>query len=115
MSHLRVMAMSKEVEGQLNHGKAVEELIKQDKNAPVPIENQLIYLYAWNLRVLDSLSPFLLSDFKREIAKFVESRHPGFLEELRTSKELSDSAKRNLDECIRQYFEVSKSAQAFQN
>ena len=115
MSHLRVMAMSKEVEGQLNHGRAIEELIKQDKNTPVPIENQLIYLYAWNLRVLDNLSAFLIRDFKREILKFVEHQAAGLIDEIRQTKSLSDPARQELDECIRQYFEVSKSAQAIQN
>ena len=115
MSHLRVMAMCKEVSAQLDHGKAIEELIKQDKNQPVSTENQLIYLYALGMRVLDNLSPFLIGDFKREISKFVDRQHPGLRHELRRSKELTEDSKKKLDMAITKYFEVSKGEQVNPN
>jgi F-type H+-transporting ATPase subunit alpha len=115
MSQLRVMAMSKEVGAQLKHGKAIEELIKQNKNEPVAVEKQLVYLYALNLRVLDNLSPSQIGNFKEEISEFVEKHYPGLLSEIRESKSLSDSIKKKLDECVRRYFEVSKDAQAIKD
>lgn len=115
MSHLRAMAMSKEVGAQLDHGRAIEEFVKQDKHDPVSIENQLIYLYALDMRILDNLSVFLIRDFRREIPKFVESRYPGFFKDVRESKSFSDSMKKKLDECIRRYFEVSKGAETTAN
>lgn len=111
MSQLRVMAMSKEVGAQLKHGKAVEELIKQDKNDPVAVEKQLVYLYTLNLRVLDNLSPSQIRNFKEEIPGAVEQQYPGLLPEIRESKSLSDSIKKKLDKCVKRYFEVSKDAQ----
>lgn len=115
MSQLRVMAMSKEVGKQLKHGQAIEELIKQEKNTPIPIEHQILFLYALKLRVLDNLSPFLIKDFKNEIAKFVDRRYPELLEEIREKKKLTEFAKDQLDECMQRYFEVSKSAQHIPN
>ncbi len=111
MSHLRVMAMSKELATQMSHGRAIEEVTKQDKNAPVPVEVQVLFLYALNMHVLDNLTPFLIRDFKREIPKFADASFPGMLDEIREKKELNDSIRRRLDECIAKYFEVSKSAQ----
>ena len=115
MSHLRVMAMSRELATQMSHGRAIEEVTKQDKNVPVPVEVQVLYLYALNMRVLDNLTPFLIRDFKREITKFVEISSPGLLDEIREKKALDDSTKRRLDEIVAKYFEVSKGAQAVPN
>jgi F-type H+-transporting ATPase subunit alpha len=111
MSHLRVMAMSKDLAAQMSHGRAIEEVTKQSKNQPVPVEIQVLYLYALHMRVLDNLTPFLIGDFKREIPKFADVNFPGLLDEIRERKELDDSIRRRLDECISRYFEVSKGAQ----
>ncbi len=115
MSQLRVMAMSTEVGNQLKHGQAREELIKPEKNTPIPIEHQLLFLYALRLRVLDNLSPFMIKDFKNEIAKFVDRRYPELLEEIRQNKKMTEFVKDQLDECMQRYFEVSKSAQRLPN
>jgi F-type H+-transporting ATPase subunit alpha len=108
MSQLRVMAMSKELGVQLKHGQAIEELIKQDKNKPVAVEKQLIYLYALNLRVLDNLTSVQIKKFKDDIPKFVKKHYPGLIAKIQKSKLLSDSVKKKLDECLKEYFEVSK-------
>jgi F-type H+-transporting ATPase subunit alpha len=115
MSHLRVMAMSKELATQMSHGRAIEEVTKQDKNDPVPVEVQVLYLYALNMHVLDNLTPFLIKDFKKEVPKFANASYPGMLDEIREKKELDDSLKRRLDDCIAKYFEASKGAENISN
>src|SRR3989338_7354135 len=46
---------TEDVEARLKHGRVLTELLKQDKNRPIPIEEQAILLYFFRKGCLDSL------------------------------------------------------------
>lgn len=110
MTQLRTTGLSKEAEARLKRGEAINQLIIQDKNKPISIEEQIIYLYALNAGILDALSPIQIKQFKGQIRSFIQKRHTGFFSELRKTKELSDELKRKLDECLREYFSKEQKA-----
>ncbi|MEI6631871.1 MAG: F0F1 ATP synthase subunit alpha, partial [bacterium] len=51
MTQLRTTGLSKEAESRLKRGEAINQLIIQDKNKPVALEEQIVYLYALSLGV----------------------------------------------------------------
>ena len=55
MSRLKSTSISKEAEEVLKHGDVITKLITQDRHNPIPMEYQIIYLYALNTGVLDCL------------------------------------------------------------
>jgi len=105
MSRLKSTSISKEAEEILKHGEIITKLITQDRHNPIPMEYQIIYLYALNTGVLDKLEIVEIDKFKSEFIKLVQETSPEILKKLRETKELSNDIKENLNRCLKQYFE----------
>jgi len=104
MTQLRTTGLSKEAETRLKRGEAINQLIIQDKNKPVPLEEQIVYLYALNLGILDNLSAVQIRGFKQKIASFINNRYPKFFPEIRSTHELGEESKASLEEALKEYF-----------
>jgi F-type H+-transporting ATPase subunit alpha len=105
MTQLRATGLSKEAEARLRHGEVISRIIVQDKNKPVSLEEQIVYLYALNKRILDNLSSTQINNFKQDFFPFLQKYYPQLPQEIRTSTELSGVIKYKLDECLKKYFE----------
>jgi F-type H+-transporting ATPase subunit alpha len=103
MTLLRTTGLSKTAEAKLKRGEAINQLIVQDKNKPVSIEDQIVYLYALNSGALDTLSANQIRQFKQDISPFIAKRYPGFYSKVRATKELGDDVKQELGECLQEY------------
>ncbi|MCM8757944.1 MAG: hypothetical protein NC903_02660, partial [Candidatus Omnitrophica bacterium] len=107
MTQLRAGALSKEAEGRLKRGEVINQLIIQEKNKPVSLEEQVLYLYALNKGLLDNLSISQIKRFKNEILSFVNKNYPEFCSSLRSTHELTEEMKKALDNCFKLYFDES--------
>lgn len=107
MTQLRAAGLSKEAEAKLKRGEAITNLIIQDKNRPVSLEEQILYLYALNQGLLDNLSPGQIKKFKQEFFTFVQQRAPSLLSQVRGSKELPQKAKDELSNYLKDYFHAA--------
>ncbi|MDD4938738.1 MAG: F0F1 ATP synthase subunit alpha [Candidatus Omnitrophica bacterium] len=105
MTQLRTTGLSKEAEGRLRRGEAINQLIIQDKNNPVSLEEQIIYLYALNRGALDNLSATQVKTFKAGSLAFMEKLYPGFSSLLRNGRELTDDIKAKLDAGLKEYIQ----------
>jgi len=103
MTQLRTTGLSKEAELKLKRGEVMNQLIIQDKNKPVSLEEQVIYLYALNKGMLDDISINQVKDFKRDILSFILKHHPQFCASLRNTRELDDELKNQLQEGFKKY------------
>jgi F-type H+-transporting ATPase subunit alpha len=103
MTQLRTTGLSKEAELKLKRGEIINQLIVQDKNKPVSLEEQVVYLYALSQGLLDNLSVNQIRDFKMKILSFVLKLYPQFCFVLRNTGELSDEIKGQLQEGLKAY------------
>lgn len=103
MTQLHTTGLSREAEQRLKRGEALNQLIVQDKNLPIPIEAQIVYLSALNLGFLDNLSGNQIKQFKQEILGFVNKRYPEYAIEVRKTMELSADLKQKLQDCLKEY------------
>jgi F-type H+/Na+-transporting ATPase subunit alpha len=104
MTQLRTTGLSKEAEKRLKRGETINQLIIQDKNKPVSLEEQIVYLYAMTLGILDNLSTAQVRNFRENIHPFIEGRYPNFFNDIRSTHDLSDESKIQLEEALRDYF-----------
>ncbi len=104
MTQLRTSGISKEAEAKLTRGQVMNQLIIQDKNKPVALEEQIIYLYALNRSILDNLSDRQLKQFKQEVFLFINKHYPDFCNDLRTKQELTNEIKEKINACLKEYF-----------
>jgi F-type H+-transporting ATPase subunit alpha len=104
MTQLRTTGLSKEAEVKLKRGEAINQLIIQDKNDPVPLETQIVYLYALNRGILDNMSSVQIKQFRQGVSLFIKERYPEIFSELHSTLDLSDELKAKLEKCLGEYF-----------
>jgi F-type H+-transporting ATPase subunit alpha len=104
MTQLRTN-LSAEASARLRRGETITELLLQDKNHPVPMEDQVMHLYALRAGVLDEFSVEQLRRFKREFGQSVRSGSPELAAGLREQKKLTPEIKQLLDEALKRYLQ----------
>ncbi|WP_168583457.1 F0F1 ATP synthase subunit alpha [Gephyromycinifex aptenodytis] len=85
---------------QLARGARLVELLKQPQASPMPVEEQVLAVWAGTTGKLDDVD---VSDVKRFEAEFIDEvrrQHPGILETIRESKKLADETKNAMEEAM---------------
>jgi F-type H+-transporting ATPase subunit alpha len=70
---------------QLARGYRLVELLKQGLNSPMPVEEQVIAIYAGTTGHLDEISVDDVQRFEAELLESMRTRNAGLLEEIRTT------------------------------
>src|SRR6202051_1236749 len=78
---------------QLTRGSRMVEILKQGQYSPVPVEKQVLIIYAGTEGFLDDLPLDQCRAFEEGLYKFVENAHPGMLSTIREKKALDDTLK----------------------
>ncbi|MFN5650259.1 MAG: F0F1 ATP synthase subunit alpha, partial [Actinomycetes bacterium] len=70
---------------QLERGYRLVELLKQGLNSPMPVEEQVVSIFAGTKGYLDDIPVADVRRFENELLEYVRSRHGAMLAELRTN------------------------------
>lgn len=97
-------SVSEELDLQLKRGAAITQLFLQDKNMPLALEEELIFLYALKYQVLDMLLKRQIEDFKKNILKFAKEEFAGLVEDLSVKKVITPEIKDGLNKCLVAFF-----------
>jgi F-type H+-transporting ATPase subunit alpha len=73
----------------LARGQRLTELLKQDQYVPLPVEKQVLIIYAGTQGYVDEYPVEALKQYERELYEFVDSKHGEALQLLRSKKELT--------------------------
>ena len=76
---------------QLERGRRVVEVLKQGQFAPVPVDEQVLVIYAVTNGHMDSIAVNDIERFEDGLRDFFRSRHPQLLEHIRSTGELPDT------------------------
>jgi F-type H+-transporting ATPase subunit alpha len=77
-------------QAQLDRGYRLTEMLKQPQNAPVPVEEQVLVIYAGTKGWADSVPVPEVSRFDTELVEYFKGNYPGVLETIRTKGALPD-------------------------
>ena len=78
-------------QAQLDRGYRLTELLKQPQNAPMPVEEQVVAIYAGTKGYLDDLPVSEVRRFEVELIEYLKANKPGILEHIATSGTLPDA------------------------
>jgi F-type H+/Na+-transporting ATPase subunit alpha len=82
----------------LHRGERLTEMLKQGQYEPLPVEKEVLLIFAGNEGFFDKLEISQVKQFERELFAFVEARHRDLLDEIRSRLEIAeDLRKRMLD------------------
>jgi F-type H+-transporting ATPase subunit alpha len=82
--------LDKVSQAQLDRGYRLTELLKQPQNAPVPVEEQVLVVYAGTKGWADSVPVPEVQRFATELIEYFKGNHAGVLEAIRTKGALPD-------------------------
>ena len=85
---------------QLERGARLVEILKQGQYVPLPVEKQILIIFAGTTGALDDLAVSELARFEQDLYKFVESKHPAVLTDIVTKKALDDDLKARMKAAI---------------
>ncbi|MCW5943155.1 MAG: F0F1 ATP synthase subunit alpha [Fimbriimonadaceae bacterium] len=88
---------------QLIRGQRLTELLKQGLAAPIPVEDQIIAIYAGTNAFLDDLRNDQVKAFEEGLVRFVHSSYPDVVENIRASKELTKETEATLRKAVEEF------------
>jgi F-type H+-transporting ATPase subunit alpha len=85
---------------QLERGERLVEVMKQGQYAPLPVEKQIVIIYAATNGHLDTLPVAAVQRYERELYSFLEAKHAQVLTDVKEKKELTPEVTAKLDAAL---------------
>jgi F-type H+-transporting ATPase subunit alpha len=83
--------LDKTTQAQLARGQRLMEILKQDQYQPLPVEKQVLLIFASANKYLDDIAVSECGRFERELYPFIEANYGGVLKNIREKKALDDA------------------------
>src|SRR5262245_59709329 len=99
-------------QAQLNRGRRLVEILKQGQYQPLPVERQILIIYAGTKGYLDDLTVEECRPFEESLYQFVENAHPALMGKIREKKILDDALQADLNNVLREVKERFRTAAA---
>ena len=90
---------------QLNRGRRLTEILKQPQFQPLPVEKQILILFAGTNAYLDDLAVEQCRAFEEELYRFVDNAHPGMLAELGEKRRIDDALRARMHAVVKEFKE----------
>jgi len=90
----------------LSRGTRLVEILKQGQYQPLPVERQVLIIYAGTNGFLDSFPESALKKYETELTRFIESRYPDIFNDIRTKRELTDELKNKINVAFKEFNEA---------
>ena len=103
ISKLKSSGQSEEAQQQLKGGEILSEIMKQDKDSPIPLESQVFIFYALKKKVLYEMTIPEVKVFQQEILDFARKKNPVLVRVIREKKKLDDEMSKGIDEVLAAY------------
>ena len=84
----------------LAQGTRLQEMLKQPQYKPMPVENQVIMIYAATKRYLLDIKVEDVLRFEGELIELVSTKYPEILETIRETKAMDDATEQKLIQAI---------------
>src|SRR6266850_1819839 len=92
--------LDRATQAQLARGQRMVELLKQGQYQPLPVEKQVVIIFAGTQGLLDDLPVDSVREYETFFYAWLERRAPQILTEIRDKKELSDAARESLTKAV---------------
>jgi F-type H+/Na+-transporting ATPase subunit alpha len=93
---------------QLNRGSRLVELLKQGQYEPLPVEKQILIVYAGTNGFVDELPLTALKKYEHELYAFVEAKHPDIYDDILKKRELDSDLRAKLNKALEEFKGVFK-------
>ena len=90
----------------LAQGERIREMLKQPQYRPMPVEKQVVIIYAATKKYLIDIPVDKVLEFEEGLFEFVSTKYPEIFEKIRTEKKISDELDESLAKAIAEFKET---------
>jgi F-type H+-transporting ATPase subunit alpha len=84
----------------LAQGERIKEMLKQPQYQPMPVEKQVIIIYAATKKYLMDIPVADILSFEKELFEYVDTKYPEIPEAIRTTKVMDEEIEKKLVSAI---------------
>jgi F-type H+-transporting ATPase subunit alpha len=95
--------LDKATQAQLNRGKRLVEILKQDQYQPLSFGKQIMIIFAGTNGFLDDLEVDQVRAFSEELNKYVEAMNPKLLGAIMEKKTIDDAMKAEIEKTLNEF------------
>jgi F-type H+-transporting ATPase subunit alpha len=88
---------------QLNRGQRMVELLKQDQYVPMPVEQQILVIFAGTNGYVDDVPVNTVKKFEQDFLRFVTSKYQSLLDDIKNKKQIDDDLKGRAKAAIEEF------------
>jgi F-type H+-transporting ATPase subunit alpha len=92
--------LDRATQAQLARGQRMVELLKQGQYQPLPVEKQVVIIFAGTQGMLDELPVDEIREFEPFLYSYLERRAPQILTDIREKKEIPDALREQLAKAV---------------
>ena len=104
--------LDKATQAQLRRGSRLVELLKQKQYEPMPVERQVVSIFAGTNGFLDQIPLEQVGRYEQELLERIELKHSDLLEQIAAEKELSGPITERLTALLKEFTESFAAATA---
>jgi F-type H+/Na+-transporting ATPase subunit alpha len=97
--------LDKTTQAQLFRGQRLMEILKQDQYQPLPVEKQVVLIFAATNRYLDTVAVEDCGRYERELYAFIDTNYSGLLTMIRQKKAIDDAVRAELTKALEAFKE----------
>ena len=87
----------------LERGQKMVEVLKQPPYSPLPVENQVVIIFAGAKGYLDDVATANVTKFEAELYPYIEAKYPEIFEQIRTKKVLDKEVEEILHKALKDF------------
>ncbi len=100
--------LDKSSQAQLDRGTRLTEVLKQGQYEPLPVEKQILVIYAGNRGFLDEFGIDRIKEYERRLYEHFEMEHPDILKKIVEEKEISAELDEAINKAITSFNKIFK-------
>ena len=98
--------LDKATVSQLERGKRLSQLLKQDQYQPMPVENQILVIFAGTRGFLDEFPVEVVDRYEKKLLSHISANHPEVLREIREKRVISPELESRIEGLLKDFAAV---------
>jgi F-type H+-transporting ATPase subunit alpha len=104
--------LDKATQAQLARGQRLTEILKQGQFSPLPVEEQVLVIFAGTSGLVDDIPVPDIQRFEKGLIEFIRTRYGSLLVQIVQKKQITDEARADLKRAIGEYKEQFQASAA---
>jgi len=100
--------LDKTSQAQLDRGERLTEILKQGQYLPLPVEKQVLIIYAGNRGFVDEFPPSSLRDYEKQLFSHFDKNHADLLARIREKKQIGSALEAAISAAVTEFNGIFK-------